>query len=312
MGASIDGEEDRGGDDEPPHPRPGHRIATPEIRHHCKWIQQGQRQKRHMIHDLAGHTQPPQGPSRKRRTEAPPSKLLPRSQRGQDPLPGPTFYLQEVSSRGTQRNGLPREVLQDMQTNRTRDEQMQREKACNLCGGEGHTYYQCPKSDRPRTNAAAAAGTPARKTTRPKLDPTANAKVNALLKASREEAQKIPEPTRRSNLKGPGPQDHKSPGPNPEVEPTRVTDPAPPTETTVSVDPTHPEGTHENGTPTNAPPLEAQGEPEPTPETRAEEGKESMAAARTPTPTPAPAKAKSEKQTPKEESGLQQQGRRGD
>ncbi|KAJ1217965.1 hypothetical protein NDU88_005552 [Pleurodeles waltl] len=41
MGASINGEEDHGGDDEPPHPRPGHRITTPEIRHHCKWTQQG-------------------------------------------------------------------------------------------------------------------------------------------------------------------------------------------------------------------------------------------------------------------------------
>ncbi|KAJ1181673.1 hypothetical protein NDU88_006875 [Pleurodeles waltl] len=117
-------------------------------------------------------------------------------------------------------------------------------------------------------------------------------KAGPLLKASREEAQKIPEPTRRSNPKEPAPQDHKSPGPDPEVEPTTVTDPAPPPETTVPVEPTHPEGTPENGTLTNAPPLEAQGELEPTPETRAEEGKESTADAETPTPTPAPAKAK--------------------
>ncbi|KAJ1166941.1 hypothetical protein NDU88_007334 [Pleurodeles waltl] len=245
MGARIDGEEDHSGDDKPPHPRPGHRIATPEILHHCKWTQQGQGQKRHMEHDLAGHHQPPRVPSRKRRTEASPIKLRLRSRRGQDSLPRPTFYLQEVSSRGRQRNGLPREVLQDMQTNRTRDEQMHREK-----GIEGRS----------------------------------------------------PEDTRANQEKQPegtAPQDHKSPGPDPEeekrkptVEPTTVTDPATPTETTVSVEPTRPEGTPKNGTPTNAPPLEAQGEPELTPETGAEEGKESMAAARTPTPAPAKSQKK--------------------
>ncbi|KAJ1207601.1 hypothetical protein NDU88_002991 [Pleurodeles waltl] len=110
--------------------------------------------------------------------------------------------------------------------------------------------------------------------------------------ASREEAQKIPEPTRRSNPKGQAPQDHKSPGPNPDVEPTTVTGPAPPPETTVSVVPTHPEGTPENGAQINAPPLEAQGEPEPTPGTKAEEGKESTADDGTSTPTSAPVKTK--------------------
>ncbi|KAJ1142356.1 hypothetical protein NDU88_008682 [Pleurodeles waltl] len=165
-------------------------------------------------------------------------------------------------------------------------------KVCNLCGGDGHTYYQCPKSERPRTYAAAAAGTPAQKITRPKLDPTANAKVNALLKASREDAQKIPEPTRRSNPKGQAPQDLKSPGPDPDVEPTTATDPATSLETTVPVVPIHPEGTPENGAQTNTPPLEAQGEPEPTPGTKAEEGKESTAAAGTSTPTSAPVKTK--------------------
>ncbi|KAJ1117572.1 hypothetical protein NDU88_005770 [Pleurodeles waltl] len=54
---------------------------------------------------------------------------------------------------------------------------------------------------RAQSLTAAAAGTLAQKTTRPKLDPTANAKVNDLLKLSREESQKIPEPTRRSNPK---------------------------------------------------------------------------------------------------------------
>ncbi|KAJ1217841.1 hypothetical protein NDU88_005428 [Pleurodeles waltl] len=174
-------------------------------------------------------------------------------------------------------------------------------KVCNLCGGEGHTYYQCPKSDRPRTYAAAAAGTSAQKTTRPKLDPTANAKVNALLNASREEAQKIPEPTWRSNSKGlarrtTNPQNEKR---EPTVEPTPATDPAPPLETAVSVEPAHTEGTPEKGAPTDAPPPEAQGEPEQTPETGAKEGKESMAAARTPTPTQAPAKAKKKNKHPK-------------
>ncbi|XP_069083456.1 nucleolar protein dao-5-like [Pleurodeles waltl] len=111
-----------------------------------------------------------------------------------------------------------------------------------------------------------------------------------------------PEDTRANQEKQPegtAPQDHKSPGPDPEeekrkptVEPTTVTDPATPTETTVSVEPTRPEGTPKNGTPTNAPPLEAQGEPELTPETGAEEGKESMAAARTPTPAPAKSQKK--------------------
>ncbi|KAJ1214465.1 hypothetical protein NDU88_002084 [Pleurodeles waltl] len=309
MGASINGEEDHGGDDEPPHPRPGHRIATPEIRHHCKWTQQGQRQKRHMEHDLASHHQPPQRPSRKRRTEAPPSELLPRSRRGQDPLPRPTFYLQEVP----RHKGIdcPEKYCRTCRQTGHETSRCTGKKVCNLCGGDGHTYYQCPKSERPRTYAAAAAGTPAQKTTRPKLDPTANAKVNALLKASREEAQKIPEPTRRSNPKGQAPQDHKSPGPDPDVEPTTGTDPAPPPETTVTVVPTHPEGTSENGAQTNAPPLEAQGEPEPTPGTKAEEGKESRADP-DPDPNLSPCKSKKEKQTLKEESGLQQRGRGGD
>ncbi|KAJ1169976.1 hypothetical protein NDU88_001857 [Pleurodeles waltl] len=114
-------------------------------------------------------------------------------------------------------------------------------KTCNFYGGEGHTYYRCPKSDRPKTYAAAAAGPPAPKTTRPKLDPTANAKVNALLKASQEEAQQKPELPRRSNPIGLGPKDQKSPGPGPEeiksepiVEPTTVVDPAPPPESAAS------------------------------------------------------------------------------
>ncbi|KAJ1149770.1 hypothetical protein NDU88_002575 [Pleurodeles waltl] len=205
MGASIDGEEDHSGDDEPTHPRPGHRITTLEIRHHRKRTHQG----------------------------------------------------------------------------------------------EGHTYYQCPKSDRPRTYAAAAAGTPTQKTTRPKLDPTANAKVNTLVKSSREEAQTKPEPTRRSNLKRLAPQDQKSPGPNqeekihvPTVEPTIAADPPTPPEAAASVGPTHPEGTPEKGAPTNAPPPEAQGEPEETQATGAEEGKESTATARTPTATQATEKVK--------------------
>ncbi|KAJ1151245.1 hypothetical protein NDU88_004029 [Pleurodeles waltl] len=104
MVSSIDGEEDHSGDDEPTHPRSGHRITTPEIQHHRKRTHQGQRQRRHMEHDLAEHHQPPQGSSRKRRTEAPPGKLLIGSRQGQYPLPGPTFYLQQVSSRG---NKLP-------------------------------------------------------------------------------------------------------------------------------------------------------------------------------------------------------------
>ncbi|KAJ1139766.1 hypothetical protein NDU88_006132 [Pleurodeles waltl] len=110
-------------------------------------------------------------------------------------------------------------------------------------------------------------------------------KAVALPRASREEAQKIPEPTRRSNPKGQAPQDHKSPGPDPDVEPTTVTGPAPPPETSVSVVPTHPEGTSENGAQTNAPPLEAQGEPEPTPGTKAEEGRSLRL---TPGPRPQP------------------------
>ncbi|KAJ1194166.1 hypothetical protein NDU88_003461 [Pleurodeles waltl] len=77
-------------------------------------------------------------------------------------------------------------------------------KVCNFCG-EGHTYYRCPKSERPKTYAVAAAGTPAPKNTRLKLDPTANDKVNAVLKASREEAHPKPEPPRSSTLKAPAP-----------------------------------------------------------------------------------------------------------
>ncbi|KAJ1124072.1 hypothetical protein NDU88_002535 [Pleurodeles waltl] len=180
-------------------------------------------------------------------------------------------------------------------------------KVCNSCGGEGHTYYQCPKSDRPRTYAVATARTPAPKTTRPMLDLTANAKAKALLKASREEAQKKPEPTRRSNPKGLTPQDNKSPGDPeektcaPTVEPTTVADPAHAQEAAASVELTHPEGTPEKGTPTDAPPPEAQGEPEQTPATMADERKESMATAGT--PTQAPVKAKKKGKLPKKKVG---------
>ncbi|KAJ1169504.1 hypothetical protein NDU88_001397 [Pleurodeles waltl] len=134
-------------------------------------------------------------------------------------------------------------------------------KACNFCGGEGHTYYWCPKSEKPKACAAAAAGTPTPKTTRPKLDPTANAKVNTRLKASREEAQQKPEPTRSSTREGPALQDQEPPGPGPEriqattvstVEPTTVVDPATPPEAAVTVEPPHPEGTLEEGAPKDA------------------------------------------------------------
>ncbi|KAJ1185212.1 hypothetical protein NDU88_002006 [Pleurodeles waltl] len=171
-------------------------------------------------------------------------------------------------------------------------------------GKAGEQKAPGPKQENPESPTAAkpgaaAAGTPAQKTTGPKLDPTANAKVNALLKASREEAQNKPEPTRRSNPKGPAQQEQKSPGPDPKekirvptVDPTTAADPATPLEAAASVGTTHPEGTPEKGAPTHAPPLEVLGEPEQTQATGAEEGKESMATARTPTPTQAQAKEK--------------------
>ncbi|KAJ1099730.1 hypothetical protein NDU88_004828 [Pleurodeles waltl] len=246
-----------------------------------------------MEHDLASHHQPPQRPNRKRRTEAPPSeRFYLGADEGRIRYPGQPFTCRKCQAVGHKGIACPEKYCRICRQTGHETNRCTGKKVCNLCGGDGHTYYQCPKSERPRTYAAAAAGTPAQKTTRPKLDPTANAKVNALLKASREEAQKIPEPIRRSNPKGQAPQDHKSPGPDPDVEPTTVTDPATPLETTVSVVPTHPEGTPENGAQTNTPPLEAQGEPEPTPGTKAEEGKESTADAGTPTPTSAPVKAK--------------------
>ncbi|KAJ1184561.1 hypothetical protein NDU88_001367 [Pleurodeles waltl] len=190
-------------------------------------------------------------------------------------------------------------------------------KVCNLCGGEGHTYYQCPKSDRPRTYAAA--GTPAQKTTRPKLDPTANAKVNALLEAFREEAQNKAEPTRRSN---------------PRDWPPRTRNPQYPTQRRKYVypqwkepqrrirqshwrlqpqwNPPTPKGTPEKGAPTDAPPLEAQGEPQQMQATGAEEGKGVHSCRQDPDPHPSPSKSKKEEQTLQEEGGQQQRGRGGD
>ncbi|KAJ1166972.1 hypothetical protein NDU88_007365 [Pleurodeles waltl] len=297
MGASIDGEEDHGGDDEPPHPRPGHCIATLGIPHHCKWTQQGQSQRGIWNMTWQAIINLHNDPAGRDGLRHPPASFYLGADEGRIRYPGQPFTCRKCQAMGHKGMDCPEKYCRICRQTGHETSRCTGKKVCILCGGEGHTFYQCPKSDRPRTYAAA--GTPAQNTTRPKLGPTANAKVNALLKASTKEAQKIPEPTRRSNPKGPVPQDHKSPGPDPEeekrkptVEPTTVTDPAPPTETTVSVEPTHPEGTPENGTPTNVPPLEAQGEPGLTPETGAEEGKESTAAARTPTPADAKSKKK--------------------
>ncbi|KAJ1103481.1 hypothetical protein NDU88_000904 [Pleurodeles waltl] len=87
---------------------------------------------------------------------------------------------------------------------------------------------------------AATPGTPASKTTGPKLDSATNVKVNALLKASREETQmKKSERAKKGTLKGQAPKDQAPPGPgleekktteDPKVEPTISGDPAPLTE----------------------------------------------------------------------------------
>ncbi|KAJ1193112.1 hypothetical protein NDU88_002417 [Pleurodeles waltl] len=314
MGASIDGEEDQGGDDEPPHPRQGHRIATPEIRHHCKRTHQGQRQTRHMEHNLGGHHQPPQGPSRKRQTEARPGKLLLGSRRGQDPVHGPTFYLQEVSSRGTQRNRLPREVLQDLQTNRTRGEWMHRKKGVQPLWRRRPHLLPVPKVRQTKNLRSHSCRNPAQKTTRPKLDPTANAKVNALLKASREEAQNKPEPTKRSNPKEPAPQGQKSPGPDPE-EKIQI----PTVGQSKSCNPTGGSSLIRNHPPRRNPPRR---ERQPTHHHRRPKGSQNkrkqlgtkrerspwLPPGPQPDPNPSPSKIK-EEQALKEEGGQQQQGR---
>ncbi|KAJ1150569.1 hypothetical protein NDU88_003359 [Pleurodeles waltl] len=229
-------------------------------------------------------------PAGRDRLKHPPASFYLGGDEGRIRYPGQPFTCRKCQAVGHKGIDCPEKYCRICRQTGHETNRCTGKKVCNLCGGDGHTYYQCPKSERPRTYAAAAAGTPAQKITRPKLDPTANAKVNALLKASREEAQKIPEPTRRSNPKGQAPQDLKSPGPDPDVEPTTATDPATSLETTVSVVPIHPEGSPENGAQTITPPPEAQGEPEPTSGTKAEEGKESTAAAGTPTPTSAPGK----------------------
>ncbi|KAJ1161100.1 hypothetical protein NDU88_001588 [Pleurodeles waltl] len=163
------------------------------------------------------------------------------------------------------------------------------------------------ETKKPKTYSAATAGTPAPKTNRPKLDPTANAKVNALLKASREEAHCKPEPTRSCTPKGSALKDQKPTGHGPEeaqatTEPTAgsttVVDPATLPEAAATVEAPHPEGTPEEGGPQDTLPTETHGEPEPMPTAETKEGEETKA----PTRVPARAKRKQPKKKEKEDS----------
>ncbi|KAJ1149798.1 hypothetical protein NDU88_002603 [Pleurodeles waltl] len=148
-----------------------------------------------------------------------------------------------------------------------------------------------PKTHQEHNQPSAAAGNPAPKTTRPKLDPNANAKVNALLKASREEAQQRPEPTRSSTPKGPASKGQKTPGPSPverqattdpTLEPPTVVDTATPPEATATVGTLNPEETPEEEAPKDPLPPEFQRESELMPLTETKEGEETKASAKDP------------------------------